>query len=288
MVTIPPPGKVRLDRVSHNNHSLSEQKDHDLACQNRRYRLFVNIHKRYRLFDWRAAGMTGRRKSDSAMAELHRIKQRMPKPMIYKDKLYVRAPEGTLERIRAVSKSEAQGAFVRRLLLSALKDLESQTWTPSIPPEGAVDAQTGIKRRLPKPAVYKDKLYVRAPEGTLDRIRNVAKSEAQGAFVRRLLLSALTDLETGAWAPSIVPDRESVGEKKPARPRAPKPVIFKDKLYVRAPEGTLARIRAIAETEGQGAFVRRLLLSALADIESGKWLPSIPRKAKNSRKKKAE
>jgi hypothetical protein len=68
-----------------------------------------------------------------------------------------------------------------------------------------------MKRRMPKPRLYEEDLFVRAPKGTKERIDRLRGEERQGDFVRRVLLDALADMEAGRWQPATPP--------KPPKPR---------------------------------------------------------------------
>ncbi|WP_154678302.1 hypothetical protein [Microvirga massiliensis] len=49
----------------------------------------------------------------------------MPKPRLYTEDVFVRLPNGTKARIDLLRGDERQGDFLRRILLGALSELES-------------------------------------------------------------------------------------------------------------------------------------------------------------------
>ncbi len=63
------------------------------------------------------------------------------------------------------------------------------------------------------------------------------------------------------------------GESQAKRRAMPKPKLYTEDVFIRAPEGTKARIDAQRGDTRQGDFLRRVLLGALADMEAGKWSP---------------
>ncbi|MCW2245001.1 hypothetical protein M2352_000592 [Azospirillum fermentarium] len=60
---------------------------------------------------------------------------------------------------------------------------------------------------MPKPRLYDEDLFVRAPKGTKERIDRLRGDERQGDFVRRVLLDALADIEAGRWEPATGPKK---------------------------------------------------------------------------------
>jgi hypothetical protein len=55
---------------------------------------------------------------------------------------------------------------------------------------------------MPKPRTFTEDLFIRVPEGTKERIERLRSEDRQGDFLRRVLLSALADLEAGHWKPN--------------------------------------------------------------------------------------
>lgn len=66
----------------------------------------------------------------------------------------------------------------------------------------AIGVTQAKKARMPKPRLYDEDLFVRAPKGTKERIDRLRGDERQGDFMRRVLLDALADMEAGRWAPT--------------------------------------------------------------------------------------
>lgn len=65
---------------------------------------------------------------------------------------------------------------------------------------------------MPKPRTFTEDLFIRVPEGTKERIERLRGDDRQGDFLRRVLLSALADLETERWKP----DSQVAGGQAPA------------------------------------------------------------------------
>jgi hypothetical protein len=55
----------------------------------------------------------------------------MPKPRLYDESLYIRAPKGTKALIDELRGSERQADFVRRVFLGALEELKGGQVTPA-------------------------------------------------------------------------------------------------------------------------------------------------------------
>jgi hypothetical protein len=68
---------------------------------------------------------------------------------------------------------------------------------------------------MPKPRTFTEDLFIRVPEGTKERIERLRGDDRQGDFLRRVLLSALADLETGRWKPDtqVAGDAQAPGSE---------------------------------------------------------------------------
>jgi len=59
------------------------------------------------------------------------------------------------------------------------------------------------RRAMPRPKLYAEDVFIRAPKGTKARIDAQRGDTKQADFLRKVLLGALTDMETGKWTPPV-------------------------------------------------------------------------------------